>query len=61
MGERLEAATNFSKEANAPIIYVNQVGGQDEIVFDGNSFVADQNGLIKRLGYCESILSGKKN
>ena len=55
MGERLEAATNFSKEANAPIIYVNQVGGQDEIVFDGNSFLADQNGLIKRLGYCESI------
>ena len=55
MEERLEAATNFSKEANAPIIYVNQVGGQDEIVFDGNSFLADQNGLIKRLGYCESI------
>jgi len=55
MGERLEAATNFSKEANAPIIYVNQVGGQDEIVFDGNSFLANQNGLIKRLGYCESI------
>ncbi len=55
MEGRLEAATNFSKEANAPIIYVNQVGGQDEIVFDGNSFLADQNGLIKRLGYCESI------
>lgn len=55
MEERLKAATNFSKEANAPIIYVNQVGGQDEIVFDGNSFLADQNGLIKRLGYCESI------
>ena len=55
MGERLEAATNFSKEANAPIIYVNQVGGQDEIVFDGSSFLADQNGLIKRLGYCESV------
>ena len=25
-------------------IYVNMVGGQDEVVFDGNSFVVDQNG-----------------
>ena len=55
MNERLEATVSFSNEIRAPIIYVNQVGGQDEIVFDGNSFLADQNGLIKRLGYCESI------
>ena len=53
--ERLEAATHFSKETGAPIIYVNQVGGQDEIVFDGNSFLADTNGLIKRLSYCQSV------
>ena len=55
MNERLEAATSFSNEIGVPIIYVNQVGGQDEIVFDGNSFLADQNGLVKRLGYCKSI------
>jgi len=55
MNERLEAATCFSKETGAPIIYVNQVGGQDEIVFDGNSFLADKNGLIKRLSYCQSV------
>ena len=53
--ERLEAATHFSKETGAPIIYVNQVGGQDEIVFDGNSFLADKNGLIKRLSYCQPV------
>lgn len=29
-----------------PLIYVNQVGGQDELIFDGSSFVADGGGLI---------------
>ena len=29
-----------------PIIYVNQVGGQDELVFDGASFVMDGQGRI---------------
>jgi NAD+ synthase (glutamine-hydrolysing) len=28
------------------IVYVNQVGGQDELVFDGNSFVVDAAGEI---------------
>ena len=55
INERIEAAVGFSKEIKAPIVYVNQVGGQDEIVFDGNSFFADQNGLIKRLDYCQSV------
>ncbi|HEY5334446.1 MAG TPA: nitrilase-related carbon-nitrogen hydrolase, partial [Mycobacteriales bacterium] len=31
-------------EAAAPVAYVNQVGGQDELVFDGGSFVVDENG-----------------
>jgi NAD+ synthase (glutamine-hydrolysing) len=29
-----------------PIVYVNMVGGQDELVFDGNSFVMDAEGKI---------------
>lgn len=29
-----------------PIVYVNLVGGQDELVFDGNSFVIDSAGSI---------------
>ncbi|MEK9905021.1 MAG: NAD+ synthase [Rhodospirillales bacterium] len=28
-------------ESNLPLVYVNQVGGQDELVFDGASFVID--------------------
>ena len=26
-------------ESGLPLVYVNQVGGQDELVFDGASFV----------------------
>ena len=32
-----------------PIIYVNQVGGQDELVFDGSSLIVDSNDTVKRL------------
>ena len=31
-------------ETGLPLIYVNQVGGQDELVFDGASFVLDAEG-----------------
>jgi NAD+ synthase (glutamine-hydrolysing) len=33
-------------ENNLPIIYTNLIGGQDELVFDGASFVLDCNGKI---------------
>lgn len=35
-----------AKLANLPIVYVNLVGGQDELVFDGGSMVVDQHGHI---------------
>lgn len=31
-------------EARVPIVYANLVGGQDELIFDGGSFIVDQNG-----------------
>ncbi len=34
------------KAAQIPIVYVNQVGGQDELIFDGASFVANSQGEI---------------
>jgi NAD+ synthase len=37
--ERLNVAVARVKEAGLPLIYANQVGGQDELVFDGASFV----------------------
>jgi len=37
--KRLDLIKGFSDKYNMPIVYVNQVGGNDDIVFDGNSFV----------------------
>ncbi len=37
---------SHAKTAQLPIVYVNAVGGQDELVFDGASFVADADGKI---------------
>jgi NAD+ synthase (glutamine-hydrolysing) len=34
------------KAAQIPLVYVNQVGGQDELIFDGASFVANDQGEI---------------
>ena len=46
------------KTANAPIVYVNYVGGQDELVFDGGSMVVDQTGkLCHHAGFCNETLS----
>src|SRR6202521_912699 len=36
--ERLNVAVARVTEAGLPLIYINQVGGQDELVFDGASF-----------------------
>ena len=33
-------------EAGCPIVYVNLVGGQDELVFDGASLVVDERGAV---------------
>ncbi len=43
---RLDYAQMRIQESGLPLVYVNQVGGQDELVFDGGSFVADQTGDI---------------
>ena len=39
--ERLSYAVARIVESHLPLIYVNLVGGQDELVFDGGSFVLD--------------------
>jgi NAD+ synthase (glutamine-hydrolysing) len=35
-----------AQDAHSAIVYVNQVGGQDELVFDGGSFVVDAEGTL---------------
>ncbi len=34
------------REARLPVVFCNLIGGQDELVFDGNSFVMDANAVI---------------
>ncbi|MQX36433.1 NAD+ synthase [Roseospira navarrensis] len=49
-GQRLENARPRVSETGLPLVYVNQLGGQDELVFDGESFVVDAAGaLVGRL------------
>jgi NAD+ synthase (glutamine-hydrolysing) len=43
---RGELACRRAQEAGAPLAYVNMVGGQDELVFDGDSLVAATDGSI---------------
>jgi len=33
-------------ETNLPLVYLNQVGGQDELVYDGGSFITNADGQI---------------
>ena len=42
--ERYAAVRTRVLETGLPVVYVNQVGGQDELVFDGGSFVMDSAG-----------------
>jgi len=43
---RLELAKSRVAESGLPLIYLNQLGGQDEVVYDGASFVLNSDGVI---------------
>jgi NAD+ synthetase len=43
---REELMKKQAKTYNCPVICVNQVGGNDELVFDGNSFAVDAGGNV---------------
>jgi NAD+ synthase (glutamine-hydrolysing) len=43
---RLPLVRRRAAEARAPIVYCNQVGGQDELVFDGDSMVVAPDGAV---------------
>ena len=44
LGERTRLAQSRVQESGLPLVYLNQVGGQDELVFDGASFVLASDG-----------------
>ncbi len=54
---RDELSARRAKEAGAPLAYVNMVGGQDELVFDGGSLVVDADGnVVARAGQFDQEL-----
>jgi NAD+ synthase (glutamine-hydrolysing) len=47
-----------AREIGRPIVYVNAVGGQDELVFDGQSFCVDRDGVVvaRAAAFAEEML-----
>ena len=43
---RLALVTKRAREAKAPLAYVNMTGGQDDLVFDGDSIVVNKDGSV---------------
>ena len=43
---RLALVTKRAREAKAPLAYVNMTGGQDDLVFDGDSIVVNADGAV---------------
>ncbi len=54
---RREQLGTRARETGLPFVYVNRVGGQDELVFDGASFVMDAQGdVVQQLpGWHETV------
>ncbi len=54
---RMSLAVSRSLETGLPLVYLNQVGGQDELVFDGASFVlnADRQIAIQAPAWREAL------
>lgn len=44
--ERRAMFADVAKRSNRPLVFVNQVGGNDELIFDGGSCVIDPNGEV---------------
>jgi NAD+ synthase (glutamine-hydrolysing) len=54
---RLELVQSLAKAQGTAVAYVNLVGGQDDLVFDGNSFVVDSSGkeIIRARQFSEDL------
>lgn len=43
---RLSLVSQRARQAGAPLVYVNMTGGQDDLVFDGDSIVVNASGAV---------------
>lgn len=59
VGIRLSRAKERVAETGLPLIYVNQLGGQDELVFDGASFALDAKGevMVRLPAWAEQVVT----
>lgn len=54
---RLALVQKRAREVGAPLVYVNMTGGQDDLVFDGDSIVVDESGaVISRAAQFEDVV-----
>jgi len=59
LDDRLVIARQRVAESGIPMVYVNQVGGQDELIFDGGSFALQADGALAALGPQMTEYSGQ--
>lgn len=54
---RFRVMKNHAVTHHIPLLFVNQCGGNDELIFDGNSMVVDGNGALRKLlpSFSESV------
>ncbi len=50
LAQRLRIFSSLCQRHQLPLVYVNQVGGQDELIFDGHSLVLDATGKVRAAG-----------
>ena len=67
VAKRIEQVRRKAKEYGLWIVYVNQVGGQDDLIFDGHSLVVSPSGQVvfqadrfQEQLYCTSFVVGER-
>lgn len=58
LAERQQIFARLCRDNNLPLLYVNQVGGQDGLIFDGHSMVMTPQGALHQVatGFSEDML-----
>ncbi|HAH32044.1 MAG TPA: NAD+ synthase [Elusimicrobia bacterium] len=56
--KRFNILSNLAKKTGKIIVYANQTGANDELIFDGNSFILDAKGFLaaKALSFREDLI-----
>lgn len=55
--QRADVVAQRARQLDAPVIYLNQTGGQDELIFDGHSLLVSASGeVLFRGAHCEEAL-----